>query len=434
MRGHIALLIRNASLALCAATALASCSAHDSGSASSIPAISHGDAARGSAVRPHATYAYEVLYTFPNTGGTNYAKGESPAAPLLAVGKTLYGTTTAGGAPCSCGTVFSLTLGHPVKERTLYAFKGGSDAAKPVSAFVYLSGALYGVSLQGGTSGIGAVYKVDVRTGHESVIHSFNGFAGATPVGSLTAYKGKLYGTTAGGGSANQGTVFEMTPSGAFHAIYNFGTVANDGNGPNGSLIVARPNTFYGTTSAGGAYNDGTVFTVTTSGAERIANNFTTSSNAYGNPQSGLVILDGYLFGTLTAGGSRGAGALFGYDISNPSSVPSYAPFGSMQTSASVPAILDKHLYLTATEPTSKGFGIIYDAGSATAPGLTVAFNYPRNGSKGLLAPSAGVIAFDGSLYGVALETAPDDGGGVFRLTPVANAANVGRSSQQLAH
>ncbi len=59
----------------------------------------------------------------------------------------------------------------------------------------------------------------------------------------------------------------------------------------------------YGTTPYGGLYNRGTVFEVNTSGKERALYTFNGYSDG-GVPASGLVVMDGTLYGTTTSGPS----------------------------------------------------------------------------------------------------------------------------------
>jgi uncharacterized repeat protein (TIGR03803 family) len=66
-------------------------------------------------------------------------------------------------------------------------------------------------------------------SGNENVLHSFgNGADGIDPIGSLIAVKGTLYGTTSEGGASTCsfgcGTVFSITTSGAENVVYSFGS------------------------------------------------------------------------------------------------------------------------------------------------------------------------------------------------------------------
>src|SRR5579863_2391038 len=76
------------------------------------------------------------------------------------------------------------------------------------------------------------------------------------------------------GGEFNGGTVFRLSPAGMLTTVYNFCSQTNctDGAGPSG-LVLGTDGNFYGTTTNGGAYNNGgngsgwgTVFKITSSG------------------------------------------------------------------------------------------------------------------------------------------------------------------------
>jgi uncharacterized repeat protein (TIGR03803 family) len=77
---------------------------------------------------------------------------------------------------------------------------------------------LYGTTEQGGAYGYGTVFKVDPKTGAESVVYSFCSGGGtcadgAYPwAGSLINVSGTLYGTTSSGGKIGVGTVFKIVP------------------------------------------------------------------------------------------------------------------------------------------------------------------------------------------------------------------------------
>jgi uncharacterized repeat protein (TIGR03803 family) len=70
---------------------------------------------------------------------------------------------------------------------------------------------LYGTTINGGNSSDdGTVFKIDPKTGVETVVHAFSGSDGAHPFGNLYIKKGKIYGTTVAGGASNLGVVFRV--------------------------------------------------------------------------------------------------------------------------------------------------------------------------------------------------------------------------------
>ncbi len=69
---------------------------------------------------------------------------------------------------------------------------------------------------------------------------------------------GVLYGTTTAGGASGQGTVFKLDGN-KETVLYSFAGGA-DGADPQAALIMDAAGNLYGTTSAGGPAGNGTVF------------------------------------------------------------------------------------------------------------------------------------------------------------------------------
>jgi uncharacterized repeat protein (TIGR03803 family) len=156
-----------------------------------------------------------LLYTFV---------GGSKGAIVIGGGGVLYGTTDAGGAS-KAGTVFKLTPpaspGGAWRIAEIHTFAGGSgDGANPYAGVVIGSGGvLYGTTSSGGSSNAGTVFKLAPPASPdgawtETVLHNFTGGDdGADPVGGLViGDNGVLYGTTSAGGASQAGTVFALKP------------------------------------------------------------------------------------------------------------------------------------------------------------------------------------------------------------------------------
>jgi uncharacterized repeat protein (TIGR03803 family) len=273
----------------------------------------------------NASGSETVLHSFE--GGSD---GSYPRAPLLAVNSTFYGTTAYGGATTGHGTVYSISAsgGYTV----LHRFKGRSDGAYPDGGLIDVNGTLYGTTLFGGGSsacvgeyGCGTVYSV-TPSGVEKVLHRFaSGSDGAEPSGELIAINGTLYGTTGvGGGGAcarGCGTVYSVTPSGVEKVLHRF-TSGAGGVGPSGGLIDVN-GTLYGTTTIGGkskaCYGNGcgTVYSISTSGAESVLYRFAGGSDG-SYPVAPLVSVDGTFYGITHGGGlaqqcGDGCGTVFAF-------------------------------------------------------------------------------------------------------------------------
>lgn len=219
-----------------------------------------------------------TLYSFSGTDG-----GEPDGGLVQGSDGNLYGTTFNGGTnnTCptgGCGTLFKMTTGGSLL--TLYSFCSQSnctDGATPLAGVVQgTDGNFYGTTVAGGettsfwTSGAGTVFKI-TPAGTLTTLHKFSGADGGGPTSVLVqASDGNFYGTTQYGGTSSGcsggcGTIFKITPEGDLTTIYSFcntGYPCTDGYFPVGGLIQASNREFYGTTTRGGTYNEGTLFTL----------------------------------------------------------------------------------------------------------------------------------------------------------------------------
>jgi hypothetical protein len=125
--------------------------------------------------------------------------------------------------------------------------------------------------------GFGTVFIMDSK-GVEAVIHNFGrGTDGAFPAAGLIALNGQLYGTTTGGGiSPRQSS--ECISSGA------------------------RPAQGYSHLSQS-YYRCGTIFKISQFGKERLLHRFEGDPDG-ANPEAGLAISEGVLYGTTDWGGA----------------------------------------------------------------------------------------------------------------------------------
>jgi uncharacterized repeat protein (TIGR03803 family) len=149
-----------------------------------------------------------VLYSFRGRPDGTY-----PASPLIDVNGTLYGTTHRGGQRKG-GTVFRLTASGT--ETVIHSFSVKNkpyDGTNPAAGLINVKGTLYGTTQYGGANGYGAVFSI-TASGKETILHSFAGMPGdgANAEAGLIDVNGTLYGTTQSGGTNNLGTVFSITP------------------------------------------------------------------------------------------------------------------------------------------------------------------------------------------------------------------------------
>lgn len=187
------------------------------------------------------------------------------AAAFSPQGGTLYGATDYGGS-LSGGTVYKVDIATGV-ETVLHDFGYDTNGTTPFAPPIDVNGVLYGTTLYGGTQsadcfggyGCGVLYSIQLSTGTFKVQHSFDYSTDGAIPSRLLYSGGKIYGGTDVGGAPADGTLFSYVPAtSSFTTLYTF-TGGADGAGPFAPLI-APAGVLYGTTNGGSANGDGTVF------------------------------------------------------------------------------------------------------------------------------------------------------------------------------
>jgi len=366
----------------------------------------------GTVFKLDAAGAETVLYAF--TGRTD--GGEPYGGVILDAAGNIYGTAATGEPGVDEGVVYELDPAG--QETVLYTFMGGMAGTRPDSGVILdAAGNLYGTTYFGGAAAAGTVYKFDMHTGRETVLHSFGGPAdGAFPMDSVVVdSSGNLYGTTTYGGSSNAGVVFKLDSSGAETILHNF-TGGEDGASPEAGLTLDSAGNLYGTTVYGGAANAGVVFKVSPVDGESVVYAFSGGDDG-ANPSSGLTPdPSGNLYGVTSWGGAFAGGVIYELDpagnfmvVHSFTSSEGYNPAGSLAMDS------DGNLYGTLINGgnNAEGLGIIYKL--AVSGELTVLHSFASSydGEE----PNSGVILdAAGNVYGTTLQGGPDDDGTVFKI------------------
>ncbi len=140
------------------------------------------------------------------------------------------------------------------------------------------------------------------------MLKSMGGFGtptpGSSPEADLIQVGSKLYGTTNSGGAYGDGTIFSLDLStSAVNYLYSFGSATNDGSQPHGSLALVG-SVLYGITSKGGTASDGVLFSFNTaSSTYTLLHDFVGGTADGAAPMGGLLLEDSLLYGTATEGG-----------------------------------------------------------------------------------------------------------------------------------
>jgi uncharacterized repeat protein (TIGR03803 family) len=251
-----------------------------------------------------------VLYSF--TGGT--ADGCHPYGGVIQdKSGNLYGTTAECGASGG-GTVYKLNTKG--RLTLLHSFAGGTtDGCDALGGVIEDKvGNLYGTTAECGASGGGTVYKLNTK-GRLTLLHSFAGGAsdGALPIytGLLMDNEGDLYGVTVGGGTSNGGVVYKLSRTGSLSVLHSF-TPTTDGCSPYGTLVMNKAGDLYGTTNLCGSHNGGIVWRVSKANRETVLYNFAGGFTDGANPFSGVVMdAKGNLYGDTNGGGAWLSGIIY---------------------------------------------------------------------------------------------------------------------------
>jgi uncharacterized repeat protein (TIGR03803 family) len=224
-----------------------------------------GTSTGGSSANP----GYGTLFKVTSSGVLttpvtfNNINGASPFSPPIEGSDGNFYGVTADGGTSNFGTFYQLTPAGVLT--TLYNFKGNGDGATPSSPLVEgPDGNFYGASGSNGAvtaanGGNGTIFVI-TPAGALTTLHVFTSATdGANPTGLFLASDGNLYGDATSGGANSGGTIFRVTRTGTFATLYSF-KATGDGTSPQASLFQANDGNFYGTTSSGGASQNGTVF------------------------------------------------------------------------------------------------------------------------------------------------------------------------------
>jgi uncharacterized repeat protein (TIGR03803 family) len=293
----------------------------------------NGTSARDFAMAVYSAVAFEtnyppvpfgiVYHIFIRPVGAINPDGANPAASLALAGGVLCGTTVNGGLQGG-GTAFRLNP-DATGFNVIRAFANPPDANNPQGDLAVSGSGFFGTSFGGGTNGTGAIFAGQTN-GSISALRSFASVSadtatnsgGASPCGLLDLSGATLFGTATAGGAFANGTVFSMNTNGSlFSALHEFtllDSVAGtngDGATPWGGLILSG-DTLYGTASAGGNGGNGVVFSINTNGGNfRVLYSFSpmdslTSTNTDGAIPMGGLQLSGNRLYGATTTGGQG--------------------------------------------------------------------------------------------------------------------------------
>jgi len=230
---------------------------------------------------PGGAWTETILYSFCQVEVGKCSDGAGPFGGLVFDNfGNLYGTTTHGAVSKIWGLVYELSpnIDGSWTESVLYKFDGTHGGVSEAGLTFDPSGNLYGTLESGGSKGphcfkelyppysvaCGGVFRLapKVGGGWTEKAFLFNGTDGGNPMAGVVLDGNSIYGTTYTGGYA-YGTIFKITGTNET-VIYKFCSRINcpDGAGPFGAMTL-KSGKLFGTTEGGGAFNQGTIFSIT---------------------------------------------------------------------------------------------------------------------------------------------------------------------------
>ncbi len=398
-----------------------------------------GNAGAGAIFKCSPTGVVTTLYLFQGASATD---GYLPYGGLI-IGRdgNFYGMTYTGGAN-GMGTIFEWNTTTAI-ETAVYAFgTNTNDGANPDGGLIQAkNGNFYGMTSGGGANGSGIIFEWNPTTATETVLYSFgtNINDGAGPKGSLIQAKnGNLYGVTNSGGANGSGALFKWdTLIAAETVLYSFGAITNDGANPEGTLLQATDNNFYGVTNGGGKYSNGAIFEFnTTSLTEDMLYSFVGGTDGQNPIDEKLVqAADGNLYGTTNMGGTNNAGTVFKWNMSSAAETVLYnlgvttIPVTVQNPQGSLIQGIDGNLYGMTT------YGGAVDANSGAPScgsifkcstlGAGKIFSYFDANSVGFRNIAKVIQAKDGNFYGMTASGGFNLEGVIYKCTPDGIVTNV---------
>lgn len=275
-------------------------------------------------------------------------------------------------------------------------------------------GKFYGLATEAGSSGVGRVFRCRADGYDSQTFANFYHPTGENPAGSLVrAADGNYYGSMTAGGPDNGGTIYKLTPAGAVTVIASSPRGLRFGS----ELVEAPGYGFYGA-GTGEDYLYGCVFGVSTAGVVSSALNFRFE---YEGAFPGMLtkMSNGNYYGTAANGGyaqyASGVGSVFRLGGAEPRifTFPAGKQLGAYPNPGLTEGATGAY-YGTTPAGGANGVGNIFRV--TGSGGFSVIHSFTTNGVRDAAGPL--MRASDGNLYGLTNAGGANDRGVVYKVTP----------------
>ncbi len=326
-----------------------------------------------------------------------------------------YGMTYFGGT-FNFGTIYKIT---PAGTLTLLRhFNSLTDGANPCGSLTLgTDGNFYGLTSSGGTSSYGTIFKITPAGVFTVLRHLGIAADGGNPQGSLVlGNDGNFYGITRRGGSTGYGTIFKVTPSGTYTVLRSLAN-ATDGGTCYGSLAKGSDGNFYGITSSGGSFTNGTVFKITPAGTYTVLRNMKSTTDGSSNANSLVGAADGFLYGLCYYGGTSGQGTIFKISTTGTFSVLRNLtfPVDGANPRGALLVGTDGNLYGMTSGGGANSGGTIFKISTTGTFSVLRALTVATDGGR----PAGALFnGGDGNYYGMTMDGGSNLYGTIFKISP----------------
>lgn len=180
-------------------------------------------------------------------------QGSSPSTSLVEEAGIIYGTTTDGGVNNN-GVIWQYELATGLFSK-LFDFEESPTGSYPYSGQVIVSGVIYGITENGGSSNRGTLYSYEIATNTFTSLKDLGNENVLYPQGTLVeVLPGKLWGTSYQGGFVDAGTVFQYDiATNTVEIIYSLDDEGYKAAQASGGVFLASDGNVYLQTMRGGS-------------------------------------------------------------------------------------------------------------------------------------------------------------------------------------
>lgn len=254
---------------------------------------------------------------------------------------------------------------------------------------------LYGILTSAGIYEKGQLYKVDLNGANYETLKTFglNSTDAKLPNRQLLLSGSTIYGVSSEGGDYNQGTIFSISKTGAdFTILHSFD---RDLDGSSSNNLLLKDNFLYGVNAFGANENVGCIWKLSLSTLIFTKLRYFTGNEDGGIAQGTIATDQQYIYGSTISGGANNYGTIFSYEIGSDNTFTILHDFISPISAANL-------IYANSKIYGATAYGGDYNAGSLFS--MTIAGEYSTlysfTGNEDGSIPYGAPYYYNGKLYG----------------------------------